>query len=85
MDQGPQRKARYPGSDKEKTGNRLELIGTWKNFLNRLLIAQALNKSINKRDCMKLKLFCIAKDTIQAKQQLVNEKMSLTIVHPIKS
>jgi hypothetical protein len=28
----------------EKVWNRLELIGTWKYFLNRMLIAQALNK-----------------------------------------
>lgn len=39
----------------EKGGNMLELIGTRKNFLNRTLIAQALQPTINKRHLLKLK------------------------------
>lgn len=39
----------------EKGGNMLELIGTRKNFLNRSLIAQALQPTINKPHLLKLK------------------------------
>ena len=48
----------------EKEGNRLELTGTGKDFLNRTLLAQALRSIINKWSFMKLKSFCKAKDTI---------------------
>ena len=40
-----------------------ELMGTRKSFLNRTLIAQALRPIINKCDLMKLKIFCMAKNT----------------------
>lgn len=38
--------------------------GTGNNFLNRTPIAQALRTTINRRDLMKLKRFCVAKGKI---------------------
>jgi hypothetical protein len=42
-------------------GNRLEFIGTGKDFLNRTLITQTL-RTIATWDLMKLKSSCVAKD-----------------------
>jgi hypothetical protein len=45
-------------------GKSLELIGTWRNFLNRTPKAHALRSRIDKWDLMKLESFCKAKDII---------------------
>jgi hypothetical protein len=44
-------------------GKSLKLVGTGRNFLNRMPIAQALTSTIDKWDLMKLQSFCKAKDT----------------------
>ena len=46
---------------KEKIGNRLEHIGTRKDFLNRTCLAQVQRSAINKWDLMKIKSLCTAK------------------------
>jgi hypothetical protein len=57
-------------------GNRLELIGTGNNFLNRTLMTQALRSLIDRWDLMKLKSFCKAKDTINKSKRPTDwEKM----------
>ena len=48
----------------EKMRNSLELIVTGKDIQKRTLLAQTLRSTINKWDLMKLKSFCIAKDTV---------------------
>jgi hypothetical protein len=48
----------------ERIEKTLELIGIGKNFLNRNLILQHLREMFNKWDYMKLKIFCIAKETV---------------------
>jgi hypothetical protein len=45
-------------------GALLTLIVTGKDFQSRTLIAQALRPAINKWDFMRLKSFCMTKDTI---------------------
>ena len=45
-------------------GNKLELIGTEEDFLNRTPIVQALRSINNIWDLMKLKSFYKAKDTV---------------------
>jgi hypothetical protein len=42
----------------------LEHIGIGNDFLNRIPMAQKLRESIDKWDCMKLKSFCTAKETV---------------------
>ena len=49
----------------EKVVNTLECIGTGNHFLNRNPAAQTLRETINKRDLLKLKSFCKAKDNIR--------------------
>jgi hypothetical protein len=46
-------------------GNRLELIGTEDNFLNRTPMAQALRSTIDKWDLMKLNCFSKTKNTVK--------------------
>lgn len=46
----------------KKVGNRFELIGTEKHFLNRTPLTQEL-RTINKLKLMKMRSFCIAKTT----------------------
>jgi hypothetical protein len=48
----------------ERIEKTLELIGIGKNFLSRNLILQHLREMFNKWDYMKLKIFCIAKETV---------------------
>ncbi|KAL6038085.1 hypothetical protein STEG23_001134, partial [Scotinomys teguina] len=48
----------------EKVGSTLEHIGTGDHFLNITPTAQTLSATINQWDCMKLRSFCKAKDTI---------------------
>jgi hypothetical protein len=49
----------------EKVGKSLKLIGTGKDFLNRIpLLVQALRSIIKKLNFRKLKIVCKAKDTI---------------------
>jgi hypothetical protein len=53
----------------EEVGKRLELIGTWGNFLNRTPMAHTLRSRIDKWDLMKLKIFCKTKDIINETNQ----------------
>lgn len=48
----------------EKVRNRREHNGTRDNFLNSTTIAQALRTRINKRNFIKLKSLCKAKNTV---------------------
>jgi hypothetical protein len=48
----------------EIVGNTLEQIGTGNDFLNRTQKAQHLRETMNKWDCIKLKGFCTAKETV---------------------
>jgi hypothetical protein len=48
----------------EAVGNTLEHIGIGNDFLNRTLKAQNLRETMNKWDCIKLKSFCTAKETV---------------------
>jgi hypothetical protein len=48
----------------EEVGNTLGQIGIGNDFLNRTPKAQHLRETMNKWDCIKLKSFCIAKETI---------------------
>jgi hypothetical protein len=57
----------------DKTGSTLYHIGIGSNFMNRTLITQQLRERTDKWDCMKLKSFCTAKETvIRLKIQLQN-------------
>jgi hypothetical protein len=60
-----------------RSSNSLEYIGIGKNFLNRTPKAQHLRVIMNKWDCIKLKSFCTAKDTITRlkRQPIVWEKI----------
>jgi hypothetical protein len=48
----------------EAVGNTLEQIGIRNNFLNRTPKPQDLKQTMNKWDCIKLKSFCPAKETV---------------------
>jgi hypothetical protein len=48
----------------EKLGKSLEIIGTGRNFLNRIPMIHALRSRIDKWDLMKLESFCKAKDIV---------------------
>jgi hypothetical protein len=48
----------------EGAGNTLELIGVGKDFLNRIPAAQQLKERMDKRDFIKLKSFCMTKETV---------------------
>jgi hypothetical protein len=48
----------------EAVGNTLEQISIGKDFLNRAQNAQYLKETMNKWDCIKLKSFCTAKETV---------------------
>jgi uncharacterized UPF0160 family protein len=48
----------------EAVGNTLEQIGIGKNLLNRTQKAQHLKETMNKWNCIKLKRFCTAKETV---------------------
>ena len=48
MDQKPQKRSDTLNVIEKNVGNILELIGTRKDFLNRVPIAQALKPTINK-------------------------------------
>jgi hypothetical protein len=48
----------------EAVGNTLEQTGIGNDFLNRTQQAQHLRERMNKWDCVKLKSFCTAKETI---------------------
>lgn len=54
---------------KEKVGNRLELTGIGKDFLNRTPTLQALIPTIYKCDATNLNIFCMTKDTISWEMQ----------------
>ena len=48
----------------EKVGGTIEQSGIGDCFLNITQVAQTLRSTINKRDLLKLKSFCQAKDTV---------------------
>jgi hypothetical protein len=48
----------------EAVGSTLEQTGIGNNFLNRTQNVQHLRETMNKRDCIKLKSFCTAKETV---------------------
>jgi hypothetical protein len=48
----------------EAVGNTLEQIGIGNDFLNRTQKTQHLRETINKWDCIKVKSFCTAKETV---------------------
>jgi hypothetical protein len=48
----------------ERKGNTLEHMVIGSKFLSRTLIVQQLRERIDKWDCVKLKSFCIAKETV---------------------
>ena len=50
---------------KEGIGLTLQHIGTGKDFLNKTPKAQEIKMRINTWDCIKLKSFCAAKETIK--------------------
>jgi hypothetical protein len=50
----------------ESVTNTVEQTGTGNNFLNRTVKAQHLRETMNKLDCIKLKSFCTAKETISS-------------------
>ena len=56
-DPEPSIRGRLGNPAEEKEGNRFECIGIGDDFLNTILIAQALRSMINKWDFMKLKRF----------------------------
>jgi hypothetical protein len=65
-------------------GKSLELISTGKNFLNRILMSQALRTNIDKWDLIKLKSFCKAKDIVnRTKFQPTEWEKSLSTLHLI--
>jgi hypothetical protein len=48
----------------EVVGNTLEHIDISNNFLNRILMVEQIRERMNKWDCIKLKTFCTAKETV---------------------
>jgi hypothetical protein len=48
----------------ERIGKTPEHTGIGNNFLNRILIAQQLRKKIDEWECITLKSFCTAKETV---------------------
>jgi hypothetical protein len=48
----------------EKVGESLKHLGTGEKFLNRIPVTYALRSRINKRDLIKLQIFCKAKGTV---------------------
>jgi hypothetical protein len=49
---------------KEKVGKSLDVIGTGRNFLNRIPMAHNLRSRIDKCDLIKLESFCKVKDIV---------------------
>ena len=64
MNQRPQHKSSYNDLLEEKVGGTLEQIGIGDRFLNITPVAQTLSSTINKRDFLKLRSVCQAKDTV---------------------
>ena len=67
----------------EKAGNRLELVVTRKDFLNRTPIIWALKSTINSRHLMKPKSFCSCKGQTHSNKMgsTHNRKRSLPIMY----
>jgi hypothetical protein len=56
----------------------LEDVGIGNAFLNRTLIAQEIRTRIDKWDCIKLKSFCTAKETITRKSlPAIHQKINI--------
>ena len=70
----------------EAVGNTLDHIGIGNNFLNRTQKVQHLRETINKWDCIKLKSFCTAKETVSrdASDSPQNGRKSLPASHLIR-
>jgi hypothetical protein len=68
----------------ETVGNTLDQIGTGNDFLNRTQMAQHLRERMNKQDCIKLKSFYTAKETVtRLKRQPTEWEKILLATHPI--
>lgn len=68
-----------------KIWNSLEVIGTGKDFLNWIMLAQAI-RPIIKRDTMILKSFCTAKiQSCRQTSSLYSEKIVLPTLHLINN
>jgi hypothetical protein len=52
--------------------------------MNRTPIAQQLRESIDKWNCMKLKSFCTAKETVTKLKTLQNGRKSVPAIHLMK-
>ena len=72
MGRRPRDKVKYTTPGRRESGNNVELIGTGLDFLNRTLV-QTLRSTINKWDLMKLKIFFMAKDTINITKHQATE------------
>jgi hypothetical protein len=57
----------------EAVGNTLKQISVQNNFLNKTQKAQHLRETMNKWDCIKLKSFCTAKETVTRLKRLPTE------------
>jgi hypothetical protein len=69
----------------EAIGNTLEQIGTGNDFLNRTQKSQHLRETMNKWDCIKLRSFCTAKETVtDSRDSPQNGRKSLPAPHPIR-
>ena len=65
MDQRPRNQTGNLAALEEGIGPTLQHIGTGKDFLNKTPKAQETKMRINTWDCIKLKSFCTAKETIK--------------------
>jgi hypothetical protein len=79
VDQGPQHETRYTKSHGRESWNTVEPIIIKDNFLNRILISQALRSSVNKWNLMKLQSLCKGKDTVNSTNWLPKDWESIFI------
>ena len=64
VDQGPHIKSDMLNLIEKKLRKSLKGICTWENFLNRTSMTHPLRSTIDKWNCINLKSFCKAKDTV---------------------
>jgi hypothetical protein len=79
VNQIPNNKAWNLKQLQEVAGNTLEYIGIGNNFLCRTQKAQHLRERMNKWDFIKLKSFCIAKETVTRLKRLPQNGRKLFI------
>jgi hypothetical protein len=69
----------------EVVGSTLEHKGIGNNFLNRTQKAQHLRERMNTWNCIKLKSFCTAKETVTRLKRLLTEwEKILPATHPVR-